>query len=64
MTYREFLNRVSDDDFADIILENAIFNIACVDSAKFNICKKKVPSKKCKPCLLRMLKSEVESVDN
>lgn len=60
MTYREFLNKISDEDFTDIILENAIFNIACVDSDKFNTCKKKLPSKKCKQCLLKMLKSNIE----
>lgn len=64
MTYREFLNRVSDEDFVDIILENTIFNIACVDSDKFNTCKKKSPSKKCKQCLLKMLQSKLESTDN
>lgn len=60
MTYREFLNTVSDEDYADIILDNSIFTMACVNSDIFTSCENKVPSKACKKCLLKMLQSKME----
>jgi hypothetical protein len=60
MVYREFLNKVSNEDFADIILENAIFTMACVNSDIFTSCKNKIPSENCKKCLLKMLQSKME----
>ena len=58
MTYREFLNTLSDEDFAEIISQDGIFNAACVDN--FNFDKDECPHKysKCKECVLALLKSE------
>jgi hypothetical protein len=58
MTYREFLNTLSDEDFAEIIAQDGIFNAACVDNFDFN--EERCPNgyTKCKECVLELLKSE------
>ena len=58
MKYREFLNSLSDEDFAEIIAQDGIFTVACVDN--FNFEEDKCPSgyTNCKECILKLLQSE------
>ena len=61
MTYRDFLNSLSNEEFAIIVAEDGIFNIACVANLNVpeNICKyEKVD---CYKCILALLESEVDS---
>ena len=62
MTYREFLNKLPDEDFADAIANNTIFNIACVHSNKFNTecLNSNLFSEHCIDCIVKLLKSEFE----
>lgn len=59
MTYREFLNSLSNEDFAEVMAEDGLFNAACVEN--FNFDDKKCPHeyKKCKECILQLLNSEM-----
>ena len=60
MKYREFLNSLSNEEFAQVVAEDGIFNIACVSNldGPENICKyEKVD---CFKCILALLESEVE----
>jgi hypothetical protein len=60
MKYREFLNSLSDEEFAQVIADDGIFNIACIANLEGpeNICKyEKVD---CFKCILALLNSEVE----
>lgn len=61
MTYREFLNSLSDEDFAEVVAQDGIFNAACVDNFSFNEDKCPHGYSKCKECVLELLKSEANS---
>lgn len=64
MTYREFLNSLCDEDFAEIIAQDGIFNAACVDNFSFE--DKKCPHgySKCKDCVLKLLTSEMKDMQD
>lgn len=59
MKYREFLNSLSNEDFAHIITEDGIFNIACVENAKASgeCCFNRID---CYKCVLALLESEAD----
>ena len=60
MKYKEFLLNLSEEDLAETIATDAIFNAACVDN--FNFEEDKCPHnfQNCKDCILKLLQSEVE----
>ena len=61
MRYRELLNSLSDEEFAQVVAEDGIFNVACVSNLEGaeNICKyKKID---CFKCILALLQSEVDA---
>ena len=64
MTYREFLNSLSDEDFAEIVSQDGIFNAACVDN--FNFEEQKCPHgySRCMDCVLKLLTSEVTDMQD
>lgn len=62
MTYREFLNKVSDEDFADAIINDTILDMACVHSDKFDTeCRdSNLFTERCINCVVKLLQSEFE----
>lgn len=60
MKYREFLNSLSNEEFAQVVVDDGIFNIACVANLEGpdNICKYERAD--CYKCILALLNSEVE----
>ena len=60
MKYRDFLLTLSDEDLADAIAEDVIFNTACVENFDFE--KDSCPHNysMCKECILKLLQSDVE----
>lgn len=61
MIYRDFLNKLSDTDLADAIVNNAILDMACVHSDYFNSgCHYAYPTEKCIKCVEKLLQSEFE----
>ena len=64
MTYREFLNSLSDEDFSEIIAQDGIFNAACVDNFSFDEDRCPHGYNRCKDCVLELLKSEVKLILN
>ena len=64
MTHRDFLNNLSNVDLADIIAEDGIFNMACVESSKHVNCPYPVGSHKCKQCIKEFLDSEFEEPES
>ena len=59
MTYREFLNNLNDEDFAEVIAKDGIYNNACVDNYSHGEQKCPYGHDKCKECVMKLLKSEV-----
>ena len=64
MTYREFLNSLSDEDYAEVVSQDGIFNNACVDNFSFGDHKCPHEYKKCKECILKLLKSEITDMQD
>lgn len=64
MKYREFLNTLSDDDFAEVISTDGIYNQACVDNYSHGEQKCPYGYDKCKECVLRLLQSEIEDTQD
>lgn len=60
MKYKDFLLTLSDEDLAETIATDAIFNAACVDNFDFEGDKCPHNFEKCKECILALLQSEVE----
>ena len=60
MTYREFLNTLSNEEFAQVVADDGIFNIACVANLEGpeNTCK--YEKMDCYKCILALLDSEVD----
>ena len=61
MKYREFLNTLSNEEFAQVVADDGIFNIACVANLEGsdNICK--YEKMDCHKCILALLESDVEN---
>lgn len=60
MKYREFLNTLSNEEFAQVVADDGIFNIACVANLEGpeNVCKHEKVD--CYKCILALLDSEVD----
>ena len=60
MTYREFLNSLSNEEFAQVVADDSIFNIACVANLEGpeHVCKHEKVD--CFKCILALLESKVE----
>lgn len=64
MTYRELVNNLSDEEFAQTVLDDVLIHMSCNCSAVDNkpVCPYKVPD--CLKCLVKLLKSEIEDIDS
>ena len=59
MTYRNFLNNLSDEEYAKTIVKDVLKNMACSKLTTLGIaCKKD----HCYDCMLKLLQSEVEDI--
>lgn len=59
MKYREWVNNLSDDDFAEMIVSDSLLHMACVGELNPDLtCK--YDYNRCKECVLNFLISEVE----
>ena len=63
MTYRELVNTLSDEEFAQTILDDVLLHMCCSCSIKDNkpVCPYEIPD--CLKCLVKLLKSEIENID-
>ena len=63
MTYRELVNKLSDEEFAQTILDDVLIHMSCNCSIKDGkpICPYEI--KDCFKCLVKLLRSEVENID-
>lgn len=62
MKYRELLNSLSNEEFAQVVAEDGIFNTACVENLnEQNECG--YSRVDCYKCILALLNSEVENGD-
>lgn len=62
MTYRELVNNLSDEEFAQTILDDVLLHMCCSCSIVNGnpICPHKV--KDCFKCLVKLLRSDVEDL--
>ena len=61
MTYRDFLNKLSDEDLADAIVNGTILDMACVHSNYFDSkCQDAYPTEKCIKCVKQLLQSNFD----
>ena len=60
MKYREFLNSLTDEEFAQVLANDDIFNMACVENYDFEVCGCRQGRIDCYKCILAILQSEVE----
>lgn len=63
MTNREFLNNLSDEDFADAILADTICCIACVENTQGENSSCPFEDKNCIKCIVKYLQEEAEICD-
>ena len=63
MTYRELVNNLSDEEFAQTIIDDVLLHMCCNCSVVDNqpVCPYEI--KDCFKCLVKLLKSEVENID-
>lgn len=63
MTYRELVNNLSDEEFAQTILDDVLIHMSCNCSVVDNkpVCPYKISN--CLKCLIKLLKSEVENIN-
>lgn len=63
MTYREFVNKISDEEFAQTIIDDVLLHMACNCSIidKKPVCPYEIQD--CFKCIVKLLKSEVEDID-
>ena len=63
MTYRELVNKLSDEEFAQTIIDDVLVHMACNCSIVDNrpVCPYEVSD--CLCCIVKLLKSEVENID-
>lgn len=60
MKYRDFVNSMSNEDFADMILDDSILNMACVENLQGTENECPHNHDKCKQCVMDLLDSEME----
>lgn len=61
MTYREFINKLSNQDLAESIVNGAFLDIACVHSNYFEFCHQSEPcAAKCIECVKKLLESDFD----
>ena len=60
MTNREFINKLSNEEFAQTIIDDVILHMACVDQGSGVNIKCANPNKDCMQCIVRLLESDVE----
>ena len=60
MTYRELVNKLSDEELAQVIIDDVLLHMCCNCSIEDNkpVCPYEV--KDCLKCIVKLLKSEVE----
>ena len=63
MTYRELVNRLSDEEFAQTIIDDVLIHMCCKCSIDNNEAVCPYDIKDCFKCLVKLLKSEVENID-
>lgn len=63
MTYRELVNRLSDEEFAQTILDDVLLHMACNCSIVDNKCVCPYEVKDCLKCVVKLLNSEIEKID-
>ena len=63
MTYRELVNQLSDEEFAQTILDDVLIHMSCNCSIVDNkpICPYKIQD--CLKCIVKLLRSNVEDID-
>lgn len=63
MKYRELVNQLSDEEFAQTILDDVLIHMSCNCSIVDNkpVCPYEL--KDCFKCLVKLLRSEVENLD-
>ncbi len=60
MKYRDFLNSCSDEELAEILANDDIFNMACVEHYDFTNNKCPYKDNDCEKCILALLDSDIE----
>ena len=60
MTYRELINTYTNEELAQILANDDLFNMACVENFNFDVSSCKYQNKDCYKCILALLDSEVE----
>ena len=62
MTYRELVNRLSDEEFAQTLIDDVLLHMCCNCSVEDNkpVCPYEIQD--CFKCLVKLLKSEVEEI--
>ena len=61
MTYREFINKLSNQDLAESIVNGTFLDIACVHSNYFESCCQSEPCiEKCIECIKNLLDSDFD----
>lgn len=62
MKYREFINKLSDEEFAQTLIDDVIIHMSCNCSVVNNspVCPYEI--KDCLKCIVKLLKSEVEDI--
>ena len=62
MTYRELINQLSDEEFAQTIIDDVLIHMCCSCSIQDgkHVCPYEIED--CFKCLVKLLKSEVENI--
>ena len=62
MKYREFVNNLSDEEFAQTLIDDVLIHMACNCSIVDNkpVCPFEV--KDCLKCIVKLLESEIENI--
>jgi hypothetical protein len=63
MTYRELINNLSDEEFAQAIIDDAILHMSCSCSVEGNTKKCPYEIEDCLKCVVKFLKSDIENID-
>lgn len=63
MTYRELVNKLSDEEFAQTIIDDVLLHMCCNCSIVDGKCVCPYEIEDCFKCLVKLLKSEVENID-
>lgn len=63
MTYRELTSKLSDEEFAQMICEDSLINIACIENRKGSNNDCPFELKDCFKCVVKLLKSDVNALE-